>query len=135
MSSISGKIALVTGASRGIGRAIAIRLAQDKVRVIVNYTKNETEAVETAKLIRDAGGPEPLIKQFDVSDSTMVNRAVSEIEETAGPIDILVNNAGIAKDGLLIRYRDEDWHRVLNTNLAGSFYCARICARQMMKKR
>lgn len=135
MSSMLGKIALVTGASRGIGRAIALQLAKSGARVVVNYATNESEAFQTAKVITDAGGSEPLVKQFDVSDSTSVNEAIAFIEEKWGSVDILVNNAGIVKDGLLIRYKDEDWHRVINTNLAGAFYCARVCARQMMKKR
>jgi 3-oxoacyl-[acyl-carrier protein] reductase len=134
MAPLSDKIALVTGASRGIGRAIALRLAQGGARVIVNYASNEEAAVETAKLIKDHTGAQALIKEFDVSRSEAVDQALSTIENEMGPVDILVNNAGIVKDGLLVRYKDEDWHRVLDTNLAGAFYCARRCARAMMKK-
>lgn len=134
MGSLSGKIALVTGASRGIGRAIAIRLAQSGARVIVNYATNENEARETVRLIKEVDCPEPLTMAFDVSNSEAVNNAISQIESSLGAIDILVNNAGVVKDGLLLRYRDEDWQRVIDTNLAGAFYCARACARKMIKK-
>lgn len=135
MSSTSGKIALVTGSSRGIGRAIAIRLAQNGARVVVNYTSNESEALQTVEQIKSVAGIEASICRFDVSDSDAVTKALVEIEKSIGVVDILVNNAGIVKDGLLLRYKDEDWHRVINTNLAGAFYCARACARQMIKKR
>lgn len=135
MSTMPEKVALVTGASRGIGRAIAICLAQKGMRVIVNFASNEAEAVVTANMIREIGGYDPLVKGFDISDSKSVNDAIDQIEDTLGTIDILVNNAGIVKDGLLIRYRDDDWRRVIDTNLAGAFYCARACARGMMKKR
>jgi 3-oxoacyl-[acyl-carrier protein] reductase len=135
MHSLSHKVALVTGASRGIGRSIAVRLAQSGARVVINYASNEEQALQTAQLIKDVGGPEPLLKAFDVSNSAAVTEAIAQIESDFGSIDVLVNNAGIVKDGLLLRYRDEDWHRVLDTNLGGAFYCARVCARQMMKKR
>jgi 3-oxoacyl-[acyl-carrier protein] reductase len=135
MNSLSDKIALVTGASRGIGRAIAVRLAKSGARVIINYASKEAEALETARLIKEANGPEPFVIAFDVANSDAVTQSLARIESEVGVIDILVNNAGIVKDGLLLRYKDEDWHKVIDTNLTGGFYCARQCARQMIKKR
>jgi 3-oxoacyl-[acyl-carrier protein] reductase len=132
---LKGKVALVTGASRGIGRAIAIGLAQKGAFVVVNFAHNEAEATETARLIRDAGGQEPLVKKFDVSDSAAVDSAVDEIRQSAGGVDILVNNAGISKDGLLLRYKDDDWRKVMGINLDGAFFCSRACSRLMIKKR
>jgi len=135
MQTLNGKIALVTGASRGIGRSIALYLAKAGARVVVNYASNEAQGYETAKLIKESGAPDPLVRGFDVSNSDAVNQAIADIEANFGAIDILVNNAGIVKDGLLLRYRDEDWRRVIDTNLSGAFYCARACSRQMIKKR
>jgi len=135
MHSLSGKIALVTGSSRGIGRSIAIHLGKAGARVVVNYASNEKEAIETASLVKAAGGAEPYVKGFDVSNPEAVNDAIADIEKSYGTIDVLVNNAGIVKDGLLLRYKDEDWRRVIDTNLSGAFYCSRVCSRQMIKKR
>lgn len=135
MLSLNDKVALVTGASRGIGRSIALQLAKSGARVVVNYASNESEAHETARLIKEAGGPDPLVRAFDISDSEAVTNAIASIEKEFGVVDVLVNNAGIVKDGLLLRYKDEDWHKVIDTNLSGAFYCSRACARQMIKKR
>lgn len=135
MTDLSGKVALVTGASRGIGRSIAVELAKRNAKVIVNYSSNEAKAQETAQEIGRVSSVQPVLKQFDVGDSAAVDAALTELEGEIGSVDILVNNAGIVKDGLLIRYKDEDWQRVLNTNLSGAFYCARFCARRMLKKR
>lgn len=134
MTSVA-KVALVTGASRGIGRAIAVGLAQKGFRVVVNYAHQEGEAKETARLVSATGGPEPLVMQFDVGQSSAVDEAIASIRAQVGEIDVLVNNAGITKDGLLLRYKDEDWQRVMAINLDGAFYCARACARSMAKKR
>lgn len=122
------KIALVTGASRGIGRAIAIRLAEEGAQVLVNYVSNEDAAVQTAELITERTGQKARILQFDVSRPDQVQAALAEHK-----IDILVNNAGISKDGLLLRVKDADWQAVLGANLSGAFYCARFCARHMVK--
>ena len=125
----TNRIALVTGASRGIGRAIALQLAQDGAQVILNYHRNEAAAQETAQAIQEITGHTPKILQFHVGDSAQVHSALSKL-----PIDILVNNAGISKDGLLLRAKDADWQAVLDTNLSGAFYCSRVCARHMIKQ-
>jgi 3-oxoacyl-[acyl-carrier protein] reductase len=122
---LSGRVALVTGASRGIGRAIAVELAEAGASVAFSYLTG-TEAAEA--LARETGGR--AIKA-DVSDS----RSAGALVEEAGDIDILVNNAGVTRDGLLVRMSDEDWETVIDTNLASVFYTCRAAARGMMKKR
>ena len=104
-------------------------------RVVVNFAGNEAAAQETARLIVEAGGSEPLIKGFDVSDAAAVDKAFDEIKATLGGVHILVNNAGISKDGLLLRFKDDDWNKTLQTNLFGSFACARAAAKLMTKQR
>jgi 3-oxoacyl-[acyl-carrier protein] reductase len=121
---------LVTGASRGIGRAVALRLAREGARVVLNYTANE----EAARAVL-ADIPEGLLKRFDVGDSAAVETGVREIVEEAGRLDILVNNAGIAIDALLMRTRDEDWRRTLDVNLSGAFHCCRAAARHLLRAR
>ena len=123
------KVALVTGASRGIGRAIALKLAQEGASVILNYHLNEVAIIETAEAIKKSTGQTAKILRFDVGDSVQVNSALSDLK-----IDILVNNAGISKNNLLLRTKDADWHAVLQTNLSGAFYCSRICSRHMIKQ-
>jgi 3-oxoacyl-[acyl-carrier protein] reductase len=123
--SLEGKTALVTGASRGIGRAIAEELAAAGASVVVGYRSGEKEADEVATAI---GGR---AVQADVSDAA----AALALVEAAGDIDILVNNAGLTRDGLLARMSDDDWHTVLETNLSSVFYTCRAVARPMMKKR
>jgi 3-oxoacyl-[acyl-carrier protein] reductase len=123
--SLEGKNALVTGASRGIGRAIAIELAAAGASVVVGY---RTGADEAAALAADIGGR---AVQADVSDADSARALVEE----AGDLDILVNNAGVTRDGLLVRMSDEDWQTVLDTNLASCFYTCRAVTRGMMKKR
>lgn len=131
---LKDKVALVTGGSRGIGRAISIKLANLGAKVFINYTSNEAYAEETAGFCRVDGGEAHIIR-FNVGDSTSVDTAIDSIKERAGRLDILVNNAGIANDGLLIRTKDEDWQQVINTNLSGAFYCSRAAARLMIKSR
>ncbi len=135
MSEVINKIALVTGGSRGIGRAISVLLAKEGIRVAINYASNEKEAKITEKQIKEEGGAEPLLIQFDVSNSDEVDIAIEKIQKTLGSIDILVNNAGVSKNGLLIRYKNADWRDILETNLDGAFYCARACSRLMLKKK
>ncbi len=135
MAQLTDKIALVTGASRGIGRAIAVTFAAEGARVVVNYAGNEEAAQETARLIEEAGGAAPLLKRFDVAERDAVDKAVDEIKAELGGMHILVNNAGISKDGLLLRFKDDDWHKTLETNLSGAFYCARASAKLMTKQR
>lgn len=135
MPTLTDKIALVTGASRGIGRAIAVAFAKEGAKVVVNYAGNEAAANETARLITEAGGAAPVLKRFDVADSAAVDKAFDEIKAELGGLHILVNNAGISKDGLLLRFKDEDWQKTLDTNLSGAFYCARAAAKLMTKQR
>lgn len=128
--SLDGKTAVVTGGSRGIGRAICLRLASMGALVYVNYVSRPDAAEETKKLIEDAGGKAEIIG-FNVADTDAVQKALKEI----GPIAILVNNAGITRDGLMARMKESDWDAVLDTNLKGAFTCAKTAARTMMKSR
>ena len=123
--SLAGKVALVTGASKGIGRAIAVELASAGASVVVSY---RTGAEEAESLAAEIGGR---AVQADVSDAGSARALVEE----AGDVDVLVNNAGVTRDGLLVRMSDEDWRTVLDTNLASCFYTCRAAARGMMKKR
>ncbi|WAH35475.1 3-oxoacyl-[acyl-carrier-protein] reductase [Alicyclobacillus dauci] len=129
-----GKVSIVTGASRGIGRAIAVRLGADGGRVVVNYQGREEAARETAQLIEAAGG-QAIVEQADVSDAKDAARLVEAALAAFGRIDVLVNNAGIARDGLILRMKDSDWDDVINTNLRGAFYMIRQASRPMMKQR
>lgn len=131
---LAGQVALVTGASRGIGRAIAVALAARGCRVFVNYTAGAEAAQATVDACTQAGGSASAV-QFDVASSEAADGAISAIHKEAGRLDVLVNNAGIARDGLLIRYKDEDWRRVLAVNLDGAFYCSRAAAKIMMRAR
>ncbi|MGH2821115.1 MAG: 3-oxoacyl-ACP reductase family protein [Actinomycetota bacterium] len=128
------RAALVTGASRGIGRAIAVGLAGSGHGIAVNYRSTADEAKETLSLVEDAGG-EGICVQGDVGESDQVDRFFSEIEEAIGPVGILVNNAGIRADGLLLGLKDDAWDRVLKTNLYGTFHCCRRALRPMLKQR
>jgi len=134
MGTLSGRVALVTGASRGIGRAIAIKLAEQGAHVVVNYSSKPEAAEEVVQHCCAAGGSAELLG-FDVGVSAAVDGAIDGIKERLKRLDILVNNAGISRDGLLIRMKDEDWQRTLDVNLSGSFYCARAAAKIMMKAR
>ena len=126
------KVALVTGASRGIGRAIAIELARQGVYVIVNYSSSPEAAQETLNSIREVGSDGEVIK-FAVQESQAVEDAFDGIKARHGQLDILVNNAGISRDGLVLRMKDEEWLATLAVNLNGSFFCARAAARLMLK--
>jgi 3-oxoacyl-[acyl-carrier protein] reductase len=133
---LKDKVALVTGASRGIGRAIAVELARQGARVVINYAGNEAAANETLAQCQALCPAQHFIKRFDVSKSEEVTAAVKEIAEACGGrVDILVNNAGISKDMLLLRFKDDDWNAVINTNLASAFYCSRAVAKFMTKAR
>lgn len=129
---LSGRTAIVTGASRGIGRAIALNLAQKGAAVLVNFANRTEAAEEVAQAIRDAGG-RALVCRADVSRpaevETMVKAALAEF----GKVDILVNNAGITRDNLVFRMKDTDWDAVLGANLKGAFNCIKIAARGMFK--
>ena len=132
--SLKGKNVLVTGGSRGIGRAISLRLASMGAHVFVNYVSNPHAADETLKLINDAGGTAETIA-FNVADAAAAEDAIKQLINDAGSLDILVNNAGITRDGLMARMKEDDWDTVLDTNLKGAFICAKAVARAMMKKR
>ena len=131
---LSGKVALVTGASRGIGKAIAMSLGGLGAEVIVNYAASEASAEEVTKSINDKGGNSYKLK-FDVSDEESVNNGINQIIRDSGKIDILINNAGITRDGLLMRMKASQWDEVLNTNLKGVFLCTKNVSKFMIKQR
>jgi 3-oxoacyl-[acyl-carrier protein] reductase len=127
-------VALVTGGSRGIGRACALALAGAGHRVALCYRADKEGAAETAAAITDAGG-EALPVAADVGDPAVLDGAMKEIESTWGPVQILVNNAGVTRDGLLLRMSDDQWSEVLHTNLDGAFYAIRRAAPGMIRGR
>jgi 3-oxoacyl-[acyl-carrier protein] reductase len=130
----SEQIALVTGASRGIGRAIALALAQKGARVIVNYRSQQAAADKVVQTIQQAGGQSQSF-QADVTDAKAVHNMVQQILEDSGRIDILVNNAGIARDTLMLRMKETDWQVVLETNLTAAFLCSKEVLRPMLRRR
>ncbi len=131
---LTGRVALVTGGGRGIGRAIAQALAAAGATTVINYRGNSSAAEETVAAITDAGGT-ALAVQADVSQTPDVDRLVKTTLDTYGRLDILVNNAGITRDTLLLRMKDEDFDQVINTNLRGVFLCTRAVFRPMSKQR
>ena len=133
-SDISGRFALVTGASKGIGKASALRLGEQGVNVAVNYNRSQAEAEDTVEQLT-ALGVQAFIVKGDVSSLDEVAGMVDEVTERFGQIDILVNNAGIISDSLLIRMSDEAWEDVISTNLNGTFYCTRAVLRGMIRRR
>ncbi|MET3288437.1 UNVERIFIED_CONTAM: 3-oxoacyl-[acyl-carrier protein] reductase [Brevibacillus sp. OAP136] len=131
---LTGKVALVTGASRGIGRAIALRLAADGCNVVVNYAGSEAAAAETVAKIKELGR-EAIMVKANVSSTDEVNDMFKSALDTFGQIDILVNNAGITRDNLMMRMKEEEWDDVIDTNLKGVFNCIKAATRPMMKQR
>ncbi|AMX84071.1 beta-ketoacyl-ACP reductase [Geobacillus subterraneus] len=131
---LEGKIALVTGASRGIGRAVALELARQGANVAVNYAGSEAKANEVVETIRSLGR-EAFAVQADVARAEDVERMVKTVLDQFGRLDILVNNAGITRDNLLMRMKEEEWDAVINTNLKGVFLCTKAVTRPMMKQR
>ncbi|WP_299740791.1 3-oxoacyl-[acyl-carrier-protein] reductase [uncultured Rossellomorea sp.] len=131
---LEGKVALVTGASRGIGREIALELAREGCNVAVNYSGSEAKANEVVDEIKGLGR-EAIAVQCNVSDSDAVQAMVKETISQFGSVDILVNNAGITKDNLLMRMKEAEWDDVININLKGVFLCTKAVTRQMMKQR
>jgi 3-oxoacyl-[acyl-carrier protein] reductase len=131
---LEGKAALVTGAAKGIGRAISLKLAEMGARVAVNYNTSEAAAEEVVDTIKSGSG-EAFAVQADVGNLDQVSKMVTLANETWGSVDILVNNAGIIDDSLLVRMSDDAWNRVIGTNLNGTFYCTRAVLRGMMRKR
>jgi len=132
MGELDGRIAVVTGASRGIGRAIAVALGRNGARVVVNYTANEGAAAEAVEAVRAAGG-NAIAKRFDVADAAAVDAAFKEIVAAEGGLHILVNNAGIAVNALMLGAKDADWKRSIDVNLNGTFHCVRAALRSLMK--
>lgn len=126
------KVALVTGSSRGIGRAIALQLAEKGFSVVINYANSEGPANETCEEVKALGVPSIAV-QADVSDQKSVQAMFSAIKKEIGTVDVLVNNAGITRDNLLMRMKDEDWTSVLSANLSSAFFCSREAIRPMMK--
>lgn len=131
---LQGKVALVTGASRGIGRAIALTLAKQGATVVCNYVGSSEEANQTLDLIK-AAGAEGMMINTDVSDAEAVDAMVKDVHKTYGHIDIVVNNAGVTRDGLMMRMKESDWDFVMNINLKGTFLVTKAVSRIMMKQR
>ena len=129
---LAGKVALVTGGSRGIGRAICVALAQRGAKVVINYASREDAARECAAAVEAAGG-QAALSGFDVANASAVNDAVKAIGKDHGSLDILVNNAGIAINGMLMRFSDEQWKKVLDINLNGAFHCLRAASMLLLK--
>ncbi|MBW3041480.1 3-oxoacyl-[acyl-carrier-protein] reductase [Prochlorococcus marinus] len=132
--SLEGQIALITGASRGIGKAIAISLAKEGAEVIINYSSSPENANKVVSEINSFGGKSYAV-QADISNENSVNELIKTVLNKSKKIDVLVNNAGITKDGLLMRMKTEDWQKVLDLNLSGVFYCTRAISRQMLKQK
>ena len=131
---LEGQTAIVTGASRGIGKAIAIFLAKEGAEVIINYSSSLENANKVVSEINSFGGKAyPL--QADISNENSVNELIKTVLDKNNKIDVLVNNAGITKDGLLMRMKTDDWQKVLDLNLSGVFYCTRAVSRQMLKQK
>jgi 3-oxoacyl-[acyl-carrier protein] reductase len=131
---LADKVALVTGGSRGIGRAVCVALARAGAKVVVNYSGNEEAAAETLRLVREAGSDGELAR-FDVADEQAVDQAISDIAKRYGRFDILVNNAGIALDQILLRVKPEELERTMAVNLGGTLWCCKAAIRVMMRKR
>ncbi|HEY9738811.1 MAG TPA: 3-oxoacyl-[acyl-carrier-protein] reductase [Trichocoleus sp.] len=131
---LQGQVAIVTGASRGIGRAVALTLAAEGASVVVNYASSSGAADELVAQIAEQGGS-AIAVQADVSKADQVDAMVSAAIEKWGRVDILVNNAGITRDTLLLRMKPEDWQAVIDLNLTGVFLCTRAVAKGMLKQR
>ncbi len=134
MRKLEGKVVVVTGASRGIGRAIALKLANEGAKVVVNYSGSQAKAEEVVAIIQEGGG-EAIAVQASVSQTEEVTALMDTAVKTFGSLDILVNNAGITRDNLLMRMKEDEWDDVLDTNLKGVFLCTKAVTRQMMKQR
>lgn len=132
--SLTGKTALVTGGSRGIGKAIALALAREGANVIINYTSSEESAKKVVEELEDLN-VKALAVKANVSKIEEINEMMEKIEENFGGIDILVNNAGITRDNLFIRMKEEDWDQVMDINLKGVFLCTKAVVRKMIKQK
>jgi 3-oxoacyl-[acyl-carrier protein] reductase len=134
MTQLQGKVAVVTGGSRGIGRAIALALGRAGARVAVTCVQQRDAAEDVVQQLH-ALGTEGYVYQFDIADFAATTTVFDEIQQQLGGIDILVSNAGVRRDQLLVRMALEDWEVVLRTNLSGTFHCARAAARAMLRRR
>lgn len=134
MFDLSGKVAVVTGGSRGIGRAICVALGRAGAKVVVNYAGNEAAAAETLDQVRAAGSDGEILR-FDVADAEAVDAAINDVVKRYGQIHILVNNAGIALDQILIRIKPEELERTMSVNVGGTLWCSKAAIRAMMRKR
>ena len=128
------KYALVTGAAKGIGKSIALKLAENGINVAINYKSSKEDAIILSDMIKSMG-VESFTVQADVSSLGAVTDMMDKVIETWGKIDILINNAGIIQDQLLVRMSDEAWENVIGTNLNGTFYCTRAAIKSMLKTR
>ncbi|MGD1858781.1 MAG: 3-oxoacyl-[acyl-carrier-protein] reductase [Leptolyngbyaceae cyanobacterium] len=131
---LTDKVAVVTGGSRGIGRAAALALGSVGAQVVVNYAKSSTAADEVVAQISDRGGS-AIAVQADVADVNQAETLIKAATEKWGRVDVLVNNAGITRDTLLLRMKPEDWQAVINLNLSGVFFCTRAVSKLMLKQR
>jgi len=127
-------VALITGASGGIGSAVAVRLAREGAAIVVHYSQNSEGAERTRQLVQDAGSV-ALVLQADVTSADACRQLMEEATAWRGRLDILVNNVGLTRDGLLLRMRDEDWHEIMAVNLHSTFYCTRAVLREMLRQR
>lgn len=134
MNALDGQVAVVTGASRGIGREIAIALAKEGAKVAINYARS-SEAAEAVVADIQGFGSEAIAVQADVSQNDQVENLIKTVQEKWGRIDVLVNNAGITRDTLLLRMKPEDWLAVIDLNLTGVFYCTKAVSKMMLKQR
>ncbi|NLM51362.1 MAG: 3-oxoacyl-[acyl-carrier-protein] reductase [Firmicutes bacterium] len=131
---LDGKVAIVTGASRGIGREIAVQLAGQGASVVINYTKNKEAAEETLTAVKAAGG-RGIIVQADVKNLSACENMVKSALEIYNKVDILVNNAGITRDNLTLRMKPAEWQEVIDTNLTGAFNCVKAVLRPLLKQK
>jgi 3-oxoacyl-[acyl-carrier protein] reductase len=131
---LAGQVAVVTGGSRGIGRAVAQMLAAMQAYVIINYVANHAAAEDTCTTIEAAGG-EAALRCFDVADAAGTEQAFNSILDDWGRIDILINNAGVTRDTLVLRMKEEDWQQVLQINLSGMYHCSKAAIRPMIRQR
>lgn len=132
--SLNGKVALVTGGSRGIGRAIALFLAQEGAKVAINYAGRKEAAAQVMEMVKQQGG-EAIAIQANVAEQKAVDEMVKQVVEAFGRLDILVNNAGITRDNLLMRMKETEWDEVIAVNLKGVFNCTKAVTRQMLKQK
>ena len=128
------KVALITGGSRGIGRAGSIKLAENGFRVVVNFQRNEEAANEEVRMVKDTGG-DAMAVRADVKESEQVESMFKQVLDSWGSVDVLVNNAGIIHDSLLLRMTEDVWDEVINTNLKGTYHCTKAALKSMVRSR